>query len=208
MPRWNEHADSQSIHLHVSLTDETGKSVFRDEKEKNDVSRTFRHFLGGLQNYIGDMALIFLPTVNCYRRFAPGTFAPPGLTWGFENRTTCFRIVGHDAGSLRVENRLPGADCNPYLSVAATIAAGVAGVIGEHRAGPRSDRYGLLAGTKPGFRAVDARSDRAFQRIGIRRRLAGRPFCRSLLRDAARPAQRVPPQEFPTWNSQRFFDLG
>ena len=75
------------------------------------------------------MTLIFQPTVNSYRRFAPGTFAPPGLTWGYENRTTCFRIVGHDAGCLRVENRLPGADTNPYLTAAATIAAGVAGIL-------------------------------------------------------------------------------
>jgi glutamine synthetase len=78
---------------------------------------------------MGDLTLICQPTVNSYRRFAPGTFAPPGLTWGYENRTTCFRLVGHDAGSLRVENRLPGADTNPYLTAAATIAAGVAGII-------------------------------------------------------------------------------
>lgn len=129
MPRWNEAADSQSIHLHVSVKDKTGRSVFHDPAEKNAVSATFRHFLGGLQKYIGDLTLIFQPTVNSYRRFAPGTFAPPGLTWGYENRTTCFRLVGHDAGSLRVENRLPGADCNPYLSAAATIAAGVSGII-------------------------------------------------------------------------------
>ncbi len=131
MPRWNEQADSQSIHLHISVKDKDGKSLFWDPAEKNGVSRSFRHFLGGLQAYIGDMTLLFQPTVNSYRRFAPGTFAPPGLTWGFENRTTCFRLVGHDPGSLRVENRLPGADSNPYLSTAATIAAGIAGILGE-----------------------------------------------------------------------------
>lgn len=131
MPRWNENADSQSIHLHISMKDKAGTSLFWDEDQKNGVSQTFRHFLGGLQAYIGDMTLIFQPTVNSYRRFAPGTFAPPGLTWGYENRTTCFRLVGHDSGSLRVENRLPGADCNPYLSAAATIAAGVAGIINK-----------------------------------------------------------------------------
>lgn len=130
MPRWTEAADSQSIHVHVSLKDKaTGKPLFWEEGAKNGVSQTFRHFLGGLQTYIGDLTLIFQPTVNSYRRFAPGTFAPPGLTWGYENRTTCFRIVGHDAGSLRVENRLPGADTNPYLTAAATIAAGVAGIL-------------------------------------------------------------------------------
>ncbi|MCB1446430.1 MAG: glutamine synthetase [Rhizobiaceae bacterium] len=129
MPRWTEDADSQSIHVHVSLKDTSGKPIFHDPSRKNGVGETFRHFIGGLQTYIGDMTLIFQPTVNSYRRFAPGTFAPPGLTWGFENRTTCFRIVGHDAGSLRVENRLPGADTNPYLTVAATVAAGIAGVL-------------------------------------------------------------------------------
>lgn len=129
MPRWNEQADSQSIHLHISLKDKAGMPLFHDPERRNGVSQTFRHFLGGLQKYIGEMTLIFQPTVNSYRRFAPGTFAPPGLTWGYENRTTCFRIVGHDAGTLRVENRLPGADTNPYLTAAATIAAGVAGII-------------------------------------------------------------------------------
>ncbi|MDQ2065261.1 glutamine synthetase family protein [Xinfangfangia sp. CPCC 101601] len=131
MPRWNENADSQSIHLHISMKEKAGTSLFWDRDQKNGVSQTFRWFLGGLQAYIGDMTLIFQPTVNSYRRFAPGTFAPPGLTWGYENRTTCFRLVGHDSGSLRVENRLPGADCNPYLSAAATIAAGVAGILNK-----------------------------------------------------------------------------
>ena len=129
MPRWSEQADSQSIHLHISLKDRAGRPLFHDPAERNGISRTFLHFLGGLQKYIGDMTLIFQPTVNSYRRFAPGTFAPPGLTWGYENRTTCFRVVGHDAGSLRVENRLPGADTNPYLTTAATLAAGVAGIL-------------------------------------------------------------------------------
>lgn len=129
MPRWTEDADSQSIHLHMSLKDTAGGKVFFDATQKNNISQTFRYFLGGLQKYIGDMSLIFLPTVNSYRRFAPGTFAPPGLTWGYENRTTCFRVVGHDAGSLRTENRLGGADINPYLTTAATMAAGIAGIL-------------------------------------------------------------------------------
>ena len=129
MPRWNEQADSQSIHLHISLKNRAGQPLFHDPEARHGISRTFLHFLGGLQRYIGDMTLIFQPTVNSYRRFAPGTFAPPGLTWGYENRTTCFRVVGHDANSLRVENRLPGADTNPYLTAAATIAAGVAGIL-------------------------------------------------------------------------------
>ena len=138
MPRWSEHADSQSIHLHVSMQNNDGAPIFFDPVQKSGVSQTFRHFLGGLQKYVGDLTLVFQPTVNSYRRFAPGTFAPPGLTWGYENRTTCFRLVGHDAGSLRVENRLPGADCNPYLSTAATIAAGTAGILEQIEPDPET----------------------------------------------------------------------
>lgn len=138
MPRWNEQADSQSIHLHISLKNRAGQPLFHDPSARNGISRTFLHFLGGLQKYIGDMTLIFQPTVNSYRRFAPGTFAPPGLTWGYENRTTCFRVVGHDAGSLRVENRLPGADTNPYLTTAATLAAGVAGILEQVEPDPET----------------------------------------------------------------------
>jgi glutamine synthetase len=128
MPRWNEEADSQSIHVHISLKTKKGESAFFDGGKPQLMSDTIRHFIGGLQKHAGELMLMFLPTVNSYRRFAPGTFAPPGLTWGFENRTTCFRVIGHDPGSLRVENRLPGSDSNAYLTVAASLAAGLAGI--------------------------------------------------------------------------------
>lgn len=207
MPRWNEKADSQSIHLHISLKDKAGQTLFWDAKEKNGVSRTFRHFLGGLQTYIGDMTLVFQPTVNSYRRFAPGTFAPPGLTWGFENRTTCFRLVGHDAGSLRVENRLSGADCNPYLSAAATIAAGVAGVIGEIEPDPET--------IGSGYAQKPAR-DFARSMPEAIERLRGSDFARDWLGprfvEAFAATRQGQHDEFrrkvPDVELERFFDLG
>jgi glutamine synthetase len=207
MPRWSEKADSQSIHLHVSLKDKAGKPLFWDEKEKNGVSRTFRHFLGGLQAHVGDLTLVFQPTVNSFRRFAPGTFAPPGLTWGFENRTTCFRLVGHDAGSLRVENRLPGADCNPYLSAAATIAAGVAGVIGEIEPDPETIGSGYAQ--EPG-------RDFARSMPEAIERLRGSAFARDWLGErfveAFTSTRQCQHDEFrrkvPDVELERFFDLG
>jgi glutamine synthetase len=207
MPRWNENADSQSIHLHVSLKDKAGTSLFWDAGQKNGVSQTFRWFLGGLQAFIGDMTLVFQPTVNSYRRFAPGTFAPPGLTWGYENRTTCFRLVGHDAGSLRVENRLPGADVNPYLSAAATIAAGVAGVIGKIE--PEAEVIGS------GYAQEPAR-DFARSMPEAISRLRGSEFARDWLGtrfvDAFTATRQSQHDEFrrrvPDVELQRFFDLG
>ncbi|MFN3993765.1 MAG: glutamine synthetase family protein [Tabrizicola flagellatus] len=207
MPRWNEAADSQSIHLHMSLKDKAGRPLFWDAGQKNGVSQLFRWFLGGLQAHIGDMTLIFQPTVNSYRRFAPGTFAPPGLTWGYENRTTCFRLVGHDAGSLRVENRLPGADTNPYLTTAATLAAGVAGILGQIE--PDSEVVGS------GYAQTPSR-DFARSMPEAIERLRGSAFARDWLGDrfvdgftATREAQH---DEFrrkvPDVELQRFFDLG
>ncbi|NUB46435.1 glutamine synthetase [Fertoebacter nigrum] len=207
MPRWSEAADSQSIHLHMSLKDKAGTPVFWDAGQKNGVSQTFRWFLGGLQAYIGDMTLIFQPTVNSYRRFAPGTFAPPGLTWGYENRTTCFRLVGHDPGSLRVENRLPGADTNPYLTTAATLAAGIAGIMNQLE--PEAEVIGS------GYAQTPARDfARSMPEAIARLRASG--FARDWLGDrfvdgfaATRESQhdefrrRVPDVEL-----QRFFDLG
>jgi glutamine synthetase len=208
MPRWTEEADSQSIHVHISMKDKSGRSLFHEEGARNSISQTFRHFIGGMQKYVGDMTLIFQPTVNSYRRFAPGTFAPPGLTWGYENRTTCFRVVGHDAGSLRVENRLPGADTNPYLTVAATIAAGVAGIIEQIEPQPEVIGNGHAhASEGPDF----ARS--MPEAIA---RLRGSVFARNWLGDrfvdtfaATRQSQfdqfrkKVPDVEL-----ERFFDLG
>lgn len=206
MPRWNDAADSQSIHLHISLKDPAGKPLFWDPAERNGVSRTFRHFLGGLQAHVGDLTLVFQPTVNSYRRFAPGTFAPPGLTWGFENRTTCFRLVGHDAGSLRVENRLPGADSNPYLSAAATIAAGVAGILGQIEPDPETIGSGYVQ---------DPGRDFARSMPEAIQRLRGSAFAKDWLGqrfvEAFTATRQCQHDEFrrkvPDVELQRFFDL-
>ncbi|MCC6008957.1 MAG: glutamine synthetase [Rhodobacteraceae bacterium] len=208
MPRWSEEADSQSIHLHVSLTDPAGRAIFHDPDAPRSMSQTFRHFIGGLQRYLGDMTLIFLPTVNSYRRFAPGTFAPPGLTWGVENRTTCFRVVGESPGSLRVENRLPGADTNPYLTAAATFAAGLAGI--EGRIEPEAETIGN-GYAQPGAGPDFARSmPEAIARLGgsdlAREALGARfveGFCATRQSQHDAMAAKVPDTEL-----RRFFELG
>jgi glutamine synthetase len=208
MPRWTEDADSQSIHVHISLKDSSGSPLFYQDGEKNGISQTFRHFIGGLQRYIGDMTLICQPTVNSYRRFAPGTFAPPGLTWGYENRTTCFRVVGHDANSLRVENRLPGADTNPYLTAAATIAAGVAGILEKIEPEPEVIGNGHnLTGSHPDFARSMPEAITRLRNSAFAQDWLGPRFVEAF--SATRQSQydqfrrKVPDVEL-----QRFFDLG
>ncbi|MGB1249921.1 MAG: glutamine synthetase family protein [Candidatus Promineifilaceae bacterium] len=128
MPRWSAEADSQSTHVHISLLDNEGNPTFYDADGTHNMSQTMRHFLGGLQRYTREIFLLFAPTVNSYRRFTPDSFAPMHGAWGFENRTCCFRIVGSSPNSIRIENRQPGSDTNPYLTIAGIFAAGLAGI--------------------------------------------------------------------------------
>lgn len=90
-------------------------------------SRLFRQFLGGLLDYTPELSLFYAPTINSYKRFQPGSWAPTRMAWAGDNRTTGYRVVGQ-GDAFRIENRMPGADMNPYLGFAAMLAAGLAGV--------------------------------------------------------------------------------
>jgi glutamine synthetase len=120
MAKFNE-LEGNSCHIHCSVADEGGENVFGVD------SQTFDRFLAGQLACLRELTLFFAPHVNSYKRFAPGSFAPTAVAWGNDNRTCSMRVVGHGA-SKRLENRLPGADVNPYLALAAMIAAGLHGV--------------------------------------------------------------------------------
>jgi glutamine synthetase len=114
-----------SCHIHLSVWDSARtQNRFADGE---GASRLFRQFLGGLVRYGRELCYFFAPTVNSYKRYQPASWAPTALVWAMDNRTTGFRVVGQGR-SFRVENRMPGADANPYLAYAAMIAAGLAGV--------------------------------------------------------------------------------
>ena len=121
-----------SSHLHVSLwTDRSGKltNVFPGDGDLAGIacSDEFRWFLGGWMRYVPEMMVCYAPTVNSYKRFQAGSWAPTALAWSPDNRTAGFRIVG-TGPSLRIECRIPGADVNPYLAYSAVIASGLAGI--------------------------------------------------------------------------------
>jgi glutamine synthetase len=111
-----------SCHIHSSLWND-GANAFAGE------SQVFEHYLAGQIACLEELAIFVAPTVNSYKRFAAGSWAPTTLAWGHDNRTCGFRIVGQ-GGSLRTETRIPGGDCNPYLAFAALLAAGLHGI--EH----------------------------------------------------------------------------
>jgi len=115
-----------SCHLHLSLW-KGGRNLFAGDGKKSAHSPLFRQFLGGLLKYSPELCLFYAPTINSYKRYQSGSWAPTRMAWATDNRTTGFRIVGQ-GNSFRPENRMPGADANPYLAFSAMLAAGLAGV--------------------------------------------------------------------------------
>jgi glutamine synthetase len=150
MAKPSEEDIGSSCHIHQSLVGEDGKSVFVDDNgEETD---TFRHFLGGMRNHIRELALFVAPAINSYKRYAAESWAPTSVSWGRDNRTCGFRIVGHGQ-SRRVECRIPGADANPYLAFAALLAAGLDGIENETDPGPELKGNAYEAGEAEAFPA-------------------------------------------------------
>ncbi|GGM95495.1 glutamine synthetase [Lentzea pudingi] len=123
MAKYNER-EGNSCHIHLSLRSKDGEPVFA---EGHGMSKLMKHFLAGQLAALREFTYFLAPNINSYKRFVQGSFAPTAVAWGRDNRTCALRVVGHGQ-SLRFENRVPGGDVNPYLAVAALIAAGLHGV--------------------------------------------------------------------------------
>ncbi|MEV7871941.1 glutamine synthetase family protein [Streptomyces sp. NPDC088124] len=128
MAKFNER-EGNSCHIHLSLQDADGTNAMAGDGP-GGMSPLMRHFLAGQLAALRDFSLLYAPTVNAYKRFQPGSFAPTAVAWGYDNRTCSLRVVGHGR-SLRFENRLPGGDVNPHLAVAGLVAAGIHGIENE-----------------------------------------------------------------------------
>ena len=121
--------EGNSCHIHLSYRGTDGTPVMAGDGPYG-LSRIGEHFLAGQLAAMREFTLLYGPNINSYKRYVPGSFAPTSVRWGPDNRTCALRLVGHGA-SLRVENRVPGGDVNPYLAVAGMIAAGLHGIDNE-----------------------------------------------------------------------------
>ena len=127
MAKWHKDYPGCSGHVHTSLSDGT-KNLFHDGKRAHGMSALFESFLAGQVAALLEFAPMFWPTINSYKRLVDGFWAPVKPTWGIDNRTASFRVIPGSPKSTRLETRCPGADINPYLAMAAVLAAGLAGV--------------------------------------------------------------------------------
>ena len=127
MAKWSAALPGCSGHIHQSLSD--GKNnLFYDAKSPRKMSKLFESYLAGQVACLMDFAPMFWPTINSYKRLVDGFWAPVKPTWGLDNRTASFRVIAGSPKATRLETRCPGADVNPYLAMAAVIAAGLYGV--------------------------------------------------------------------------------
>ena len=128
MAKFNEREGS-SCHIHLSLRGRDGELVFWDGEARRRTP-LYDHFVAGVLATAADFTLLYAPNINSYKRFAAGSFAPTAIAWGHDNRTCAVRLVG-EGPAARMENRMPGADVNPYLALAAMLAGGLHGIENE-----------------------------------------------------------------------------
>jgi glutamine synthetase len=127
MAKWNTQLPGCSGHIHQSLW-ANDTNAFHDQTDPLKMSGTFRSYLAGLLIGLPELLPLFAPTINSYKRLVDGYWAPTKVTWGVDNRTVAFRVIPGSAKSTRVEVRVTGSDINPYLAMAASLAAGLYGI--------------------------------------------------------------------------------
>ncbi|MEM7658853.1 MAG: glutamine synthetase, partial [Bacteroidota bacterium] len=129
MAKWREDLPGCSGHVHQSLWDAAGSTnLFHDPEASHGISETMRQYIAGQLHCLPHMLPMLAPTINSYKRLVEGAWAPTTLTWGVDNRTTALRALPGSAKACRLENRVCGSDVNPYLAMAACLAAGLYGI--------------------------------------------------------------------------------
>lgn len=203
MAKLDERYAGSSMHLHSSLwSADTREALFAGDAQA--LPDRCRWWLGGLMRHARACALMFAPYVNSYKRFRAGSFAPTKIAWAYDNRTVGFRVVGHGP-SLRVECRIPGADANPYLAFAATLAAGLDGIANRIEPGAafRGDAY--AAAELPSVPETLPEAIAEFGASALLREAFGADVVEHLLH-FARTEQRKFEEVVTTWERRRFFE--
>ena len=145
LAKWSYTAAGSSSHIHQSLWSADGKTpLFYDREAKHGMSELMRHYMAGLLAHASEITYFLAPYINSYKRFVAGTFAPTKAIWSKDNRTAGYRLCGEGTKGIRIECRVGGSDLNPYLAMAALLAAGIAGIEGrfELEAPFEGDAYG------------------------------------------------------------------
>jgi glutamine synthetase len=207
MAKPHEARAGSSCHVHLSLWRDGVNAFTGDDDlgvEQTTGSKELRWFLGGCLRWVPELIVLLAPTVNSYKRFVDGSWAPTRVAWSYDNRTAGFRLVGYDQ-SLRIECRIPGADCNPYLALAALLGCGWAGIEGQVE--PPSPFLGdayAASSLEPLPRSLRDAVD-AFEDSGFATELLGRDVVAHYVQ-AFRTEQAAFDAAVTDWERQRYFE--
>ncbi|HEY6293389.1 MAG TPA: glutamine synthetase family protein [Terriglobia bacterium] len=207
MAKWNADLPGASGHLHESLWDhDHAENLFYDTKAPKGISDLMRHYVAGQLNLMPELTAFACPTVNSYKRLVPGVWAPTNATWGIDNRTVALRVVlGPSPQAVRVEYRLSGADINPYLAIAASLAAGLYGI--EHRLEPpepvSGNAYEVNAPQLP--RSLDE-ATQLLDHSAVAGELLGEEFVDHYLR-TRQWEERQHRRAVTNWELERYFEI-
>jgi glutamine synthetase len=207
MAKWNPELPGCSGHLHQSLWDENGKNLFFDESQPHTISKTLKHFLAGQLYCLPHILPMFAPTTNSYKRFVEGSWAATSVSWGIENRTTALRVIPHSPSSMRVEHRVPGADTNPFLSMAAALASGLYGI--EHELELELDPIKGNAYSQKDATPLSTSLHEATQKMltsEIPAELFGEEFTKHFIKTREWECEQHQPEN-PVWEMKRYFEL-
>ncbi|KEO54919.1 glutamine synthetase family protein [Thioclava pacifica] len=209
MSKLNENLSGQSGHLHVSLRNLKDKSpAFVDPDDADGLSRTARHFIGGLVALMPEMLALCSHTVNAYRRMVPGMWAPTSASWGIQNRTVAARVMNDSPDATRVEFRVPSADTNPHLALAMCIGAGLWGIENEVDPGPAAsgDQYILQPSPESRFPSDLGMAADRLNESRVARALFGDVFIDSFVR-ARRHEYASFLRHVSTWERERYLEV-
>jgi glutamine synthetase len=208
MAKWTMAEAGSSCHMHSSVWNAEGtESLMWELNAPHHMSETFRHYLGGLMATSREMAWMFAPFVNSYKRYQLGSWAPTAIVWSHDNRTCGFRVVGEHKAN-RVESRLPGADVNPYLGYAATIAGGLHGIRNRIEPPPMFEGNAYEAKDVPRVPSALHEAIDEFERSQVAREAFGDFVFEHLLNTAHQEQIIFDNNVVTDWELARYFERG
>ncbi|HEX9122080.1 MAG TPA: glutamine synthetase family protein [Actinomycetota bacterium] len=208
MAKWSMAEAGSSCHMHSSVWGEDGsQSLMWDDAAQRHMTETFSHYLGGLMSTAREMAWMYAPFINSYKRYQHGSWAPTAIVWSHDNRTCGFRVVGEHKG-FRVESRIPGADANPYLGYAATIASGLWGMQNDVECPPMFEGNAYEAKDVPRVPSSMREAIDEFARSEVAREAFGDFVFEHLLNTAVQEQFIFDNNVVTDWELERYFERG
>ncbi|XWN38315.1 MAG: glutamine synthetase family protein [Balneola sp.] len=208
MPKWNKELPGCSGHIHQSIWDiEKKRNLFFNESSENRMSSLMESYLAGQLFCLPYILPMYAPTVNSYKRFVDGSWAPTSVSFGIENRTTAFRVINSSDKAMRVENRVPGSDANPYLSMSASLASGLYGIKNDLKLTKSPTKGNEYENKSTELLATNLHNaTKAMKESDIAYELFGETFTDHFIRTREWEWKQYDPQQ-ENWELKRYFEI-